>query len=145
MKGAFVTGSTGFVGLRLVEELLRQGWQVTALHRVESDLAELGRFPVTLMPGDITDAASLRAAMPEDVDAVFHVAGNTNLWSRRNARQTRENVEGTRNVVATAGPRGAKKLVLTPSIPASREQSGELTQATKTTAPKTCCTYQRPK
>ena len=48
MKSAFVTGATGFVGLNLVEELVRQGWQVTALHRVESDLAELGRFPVTL-------------------------------------------------------------------------------------------------
>src|SRR5260370_6524704 len=145
MKSAFVTGSTGFVGLRLVEELLRQGWQVTALHRVESDLAELGRFPVTLMPGDITDAASLRAALPEDVDAVFHVAGNTNLWSRRNARQTRESVEGPRNVVATAGARGAKKLVLTSSIAAYGEQSGELTEATKSKAEKSWINYQRTK
>jgi nucleoside-diphosphate-sugar epimerase len=145
MKSAFVTGATGFVGLNLVEELVRQGWQVTALHRVKSDLAELGRFPVTLMPGDITDAASLRAAMPEDVDAVFHVAGNTNLWSRRNARQTRENVEGTRNVVATAGARGAKKLVLTSSIAAYGEQSGELTEATKSNAEKSWINYQRTK
>src|SRR5260370_20153298 len=133
MKSAFVTGATGFVGLNLVEELVRQGWQVTALHRVESDLAELGGFPVTLMPGDITDAASLRAAMPEDVYAVFHVAGNTNLWSRRNARQTRENVEGTRNVVETAGGGTAKKLVLTPSIAAYGGPSGEVAQAQNST------------
>ena len=145
MKSAFVTGATGFVGLNLVEELVRQGWQVTALHRVESDLAELGRFPVTLVPGDITDAASLRAAMPEDVDAVFHVAGNTNLWSRRNARQTRENVEGTRNAVEAARARGAKKLVLTSSIAAYGQQSGELTEATKSNAKKSWINYQRTK
>src|SRR5712692_3945164 len=134
MKSAFVTGSTGFVGLNLVEELLRQGWQVTALHRVESDLAELGRFPVTLMPGDITDAASLRAAMPEDIDVVFHVAGNTNLCSRRNDQQTREDGEGTRNVVEAALARRAKKLVLTSSIAAYGEQNGALTETTKSNA-----------
>src|SRR2546421_1654950 len=145
MKSAFVTGATGFVGLNLVEELLRQGWQVTALHRANSDLAELGRFPVTLMPGDITDPGSLRAAMAEDMDVVFHVAGNTNLWSRRNAQQTAENVEGTRNVVETALARGAKKLVLTSSIAAYGEQTGELTEARKSRAKRSWINYQRTK
>src|SRR5947207_7720326 len=145
MKSAFVTGATGFVGLNLVEELVRQGWQVTALHRANSDLAELGRFPVTLMPGDITDPGSLRAAMAEDMDVVFHVAGNTNLWSRRNAQQTAENVEGTRNVVETALARGAKKLVLTSSIAAYGEQTGELTEARKSRAKRSWINYQRTK
>jgi dihydroflavonol-4-reductase len=145
MKSAFVTGATGFVGLNLVEELLRQGWGVTALHRASSDLAELGRFPVTLMPGDITDAAALRAAMPEGVDAVFHVAGNTNMWSRRNAQQTRENVGGTRNVVEAALARRAKKLVVTSSIAAYGQQSGELTEATLSNAKKSWINYQRTK
>jgi nucleoside-diphosphate-sugar epimerase len=145
MKSAFVTGATGFVGLNLVEELVRQGWEVTALHRAKSDLTELGRFPVTLMPGDITDPGSLRAAMAEDMDVIFHVAGNTNLWSRRNAQQTRENVEGTRNVVETALARRAKKLVLTSSIAAYGPQSGELTEATKSTAARSWINYQRTK
>ena len=145
MKSAFVTGATGFVGLNLVEALLRQGWQVTALHRAKSDLTELGRFPVTLMPGDITDAGSLRAAMPQDTDVVFHVAGNTNLWSRRNAQQTRENVEGTRNVVEAALKRGARKLVLTSSIAAYGQQSGELTEARKSNAKRSWINYQRTK
>ncbi len=145
MKSAFVTGATGFVGLNLVDELVRQGWEVTALHRVQSDLADLGRFPVTLMPGDITDPASLRAAIPAGVDAVFHVAGNTNMWSRRNAEQTRENVEGTRNVVAAARARGAKKLVFTSSIAAYGQQTGELTETTKSNAEKSWINYQRTK
>jgi nucleoside-diphosphate-sugar epimerase len=145
MKSAFVTGATGFVGLNLVDELVRQGWEVTALHRVQSDLADLGRFPVTLMPGDITDPASLRAAIPESVDVVFHVAGNTNMWSRRNAEQTRENVEGTRNVVVAARARGAKKLVFTSSIAAYGQQTGELIETTKSNAEKSWINYQRTK
>src|SRR5262249_4350801 len=145
MKSAFVTGRTGFVGLSWVGGVVRQGWEVRAMHRAKSDLAELGRFPVTLMPGDITDAGSVRAAMPEEIDVVFHVAGNTNLWSRRNAEQTRENVEGTRNVVEAALARRAKKLVLTSSIAAYGEQTGELTEATKSNGARSWINYQRTK
>jgi nucleoside-diphosphate-sugar epimerase len=32
MRHAFVTGGTGFLGLNLIEQLIGQGWQVTALH-----------------------------------------------------------------------------------------------------------------
>ena len=51
--------------------------------------------------------------MPEACDAVFHIAANTNLWSGGNAEQTRDNVDGTRNVVEAAIAKGAKKLVHT--------------------------------
>ena len=40
--------------------------------------------------------------MPANVDAVFHVAADTNAWKPRNAAQTRTNVDGTRNVVEAA-------------------------------------------
>jgi nucleoside-diphosphate-sugar epimerase len=51
--------------------------------------------------------------MPEHVDAVFHVAGDVSYWSRHNARQARCNVEGTRNLVAVALARGARRFVHT--------------------------------
>lgn len=74
MRTAFVTGATGFVGLNLVAELCARGWRVTALHRPTSELRHLAAFPVARAIGDITDPASLEAAMPEGVEAVFHVA-----------------------------------------------------------------------
>ena len=46
MKRAFVTGATGFIGLNLIEKLLSEQWQVTALHLPGEDLKYLSRFKV---------------------------------------------------------------------------------------------------
>jgi nucleoside-diphosphate-sugar epimerase len=40
-KRAFVTGGTGFIGINLVNKLIDQDWDVTALHRPTSDLSKL--------------------------------------------------------------------------------------------------------
>ena len=53
--------------------------------------------------------------MPEDVDAVFHVAGDVSLWSGHKQRQWGTNVEGTRNMVATALAKRSRKFVHTSS------------------------------
>lgn len=89
---------------------------MTALHRPTSNLTYLKRFPVTLTLGEIEDAASLERAMPEGLDAVFHVAGDVSFWSGHRARQTRTNVEGTRNMVAVAQRKGVKRFIHTSSI-----------------------------
>ncbi len=115
-KTAFVSGATGFLGLNLVQRLTEQGWAVTALHRPSSDLASLERFPVTLAAGTIEEAESLERAMPEGLDAVFHVAGDVSFWSGHQARQLRTNVEGTRNMAAVARRKGARRFVHTSSI-----------------------------
>jgi nucleoside-diphosphate-sugar epimerase len=127
---AFVTGATGFVGLNLVEQLLARGWRVIALHRAGAELKYLARMPAERAVGDITDADSLLRALPERVDAVFHVAGDINLWSRRNALQDRVNIEGTRNVVAAALARRARRFVHTSSVSAYGLQRGRLDERT---------------
>jgi dihydroflavonol-4-reductase len=113
-KIAFVTGATGFLGLNLIAELASEGFDIVALHRSASDLTHLRRFPVRLAIGTVEDPAALERAMPEEVDFVFHAAADTSLWAR-NTAQLRINVEGTRNVVAAALRRGAKKFVHTSS------------------------------
>jgi len=125
-RTAFVTGATGFLGLHVVEQLLLAGFRVVALHRATSDQRFLSRFTVnpalTLAEGDITDPESLARAIPDGCDGVFHVAGNTSFWRGGNARQTRENVDGTRHVVDAAIARRAKRLVLTSSCSAWGDQ-----------------------
>ncbi|MBK5196680.1 MAG: NAD-dependent epimerase/dehydratase family protein [Methyloceanibacter sp.] len=123
-KTAFVTGGTGFIGLNLIELLTKSGWDVIALHRPNSRLTELQKYPVHLVEGEIEDAASLERAVPENVDAVFHVAGDVSLWSGHKERQWRTNVDGTRNMVATALAKRSRKFVHTSSTAVYGIQSG---------------------
>jgi nucleoside-diphosphate-sugar epimerase len=115
-KTAFVTGGTGFIGVNLVEHLSRSGWDVIALHRSNSRLTQLKKHPVRLVQGEIEDAASLERVMPDDLDAIFHVAGDVSLWSGHRERQWRTNVEGTRNMVSTALAKRARKFIHTSTI-----------------------------
>ena len=114
-KTAFVTGASGFIGVNLVKELLAAGWVVTALHRESSNLAYLSRFPVRRVVGDITDAASLKAAMPEGVDAVFHVAGNVSFDAAGDDAQNKDNIDGTANMVDCALTKSAARFIHTSS------------------------------
>ena len=123
-KTAFVTGSTGFLGLNLVEKLTASGWDVTALHRAGSNLKSLSRFPAHRVQGAIEDADSIRAALPAGVHAVFHVAADVNFWAPGNARQTQTNVDGTRHVVEAAIAGGARRLVHVSSVAVYGFQAG---------------------
>ena len=126
MKRAYVTGATGFVGLNLVKRLVEKGWQVTALHRESSDLSLLRPLDAELCVGDVTDKASLEKTMPDDVDAVFHVAASTNMWAPNNDSQSRINVEGTRHVVDVALAKNAKRFVHTSSVVAYIPETGDV-------------------
>ena len=91
---AFLSGASGFVGSHLLRELHGQGWNVHVLARPTSSLDEIDTIPATIHIGDIIDAESIKAAMPDGIDAVFHVAASTNFWSRNNDAQTQINVDG---------------------------------------------------
>jgi nucleoside-diphosphate-sugar epimerase len=143
-RTAFVTGGTGFVGLNLIKELMARDWDVTALHRPNSDLTFLNRFRPRLVVGAITDNA-LASAIPEGTDTLFHVAGNTSMWRKGDAEQSRDNVDGTRNVVEAALARGVRRLVVTSSISAYGPVSGDVTEETPSRAADSRVNYQRSK
>jgi dihydroflavonol-4-reductase len=144
-RAAFVTGGTGFVGLNMVKELMIRGWDVTALHRPSSDVKLLKRFRPKLAVGELSDPASLLAAIAEGTDTVFHVAGNTNMWRGGNAQQTRDNVDGTRHVVEAALARRVRRLVVTSSISAYGPVDGEITEETPSLAANSSVNYQKTK
>lgn len=98
----FVTGGTGFLGANLIEQLLADGWQVTAMHRAGSDTKLLEKLGVDLVQASLADIDSLRAALPESLDAVFHVAANTSMWRGGNAQQWQDNVVGSANMARAA-------------------------------------------
>lgn len=104
-KTVLVTGATGFIGRRLAS-LLVDKHAVRCLAR-DADRAK-GLLPpgVELVQGDMTDAASLRAAV-SGADAVVHLA----------ARKGDEpdivavNVGGAHNLIAACRAAGVKRVI----------------------------------
>lgn len=131
-KTAFVTGATGCVGINLIEQLLEQGWEVTAMHREHSDIQYISQLPLKRVVGDVTDAQSLKKLIKPGVSCVFHVAGNTSLWTKLHAEQIKVNVKGTRNMVRAALDARAKRFVQTSSIVAYGLHGGVVTEDTPT-------------
>lgn len=129
-KKAFVTGATGFIGINLVKLLVDRGWDVTALHRSSSDLSWLKKYPVRLKEGYITNSTSVERALPTETDVVFHLAGSTNLWSKRNERQKAINIGGTRNMLQAAVKKEAPVFIYTSSVAAWGDVSGHVTEET---------------
>jgi nucleoside-diphosphate-sugar epimerase len=113
MKKACVTGATGCVGRNLVDELLKDSWDVTVLHRASSDLSRLAGCAVRFREVDLYDPESTKRAIPPGTDCVFHVAGNTSHWSAEAERQWKDNVLATRNLVAAALEKKAGRLIFT--------------------------------
>jgi len=106
------------VGSHLVDALVERGETVTCLVRKTSDLRWLEGAPVRLAFGDVTDIASLRAAV-EGQEVVFHLAAM--LRGNDRASFYRVNGEGTRNLAvacARSSPRRVR-LVYLSSLAAS--------------------------
>lgn len=120
---AFVTGASGFLGAHVARMLHEQGWQVHVLARPSSSLAELGGARVTVHEGDL--AAPGRLTLPGGLDAVFHLAASTNLWSARNDEQTRVNVDGTARLLEASIRAEAGRFVHTSSFVAWGFPAGE--------------------
>ncbi len=113
---AFVTGATGFLGRHLVEQLLLQGWKVTALCRNSSASYQCSHGTIHWKTGHLNSIQSLRGAMPESVDAVFHLACDTSTWSLNHRRQYQTNVIGTQNLAKVALENHAIRFIHTSSI-----------------------------
>ncbi|WP_444899555.1 SDR family oxidoreductase [Microbulbifer sp. VAAC004] len=118
MKHAFVTGGSGFLGANLVEQLKADGWRVTAMHRKTSNTERLRNMGVELVEASLNDSDSLRSAIPDDVDALFHMAANTSMWRGGNAQQWKDNVEGAANIAKVAREKNVGRMIVTSSISA---------------------------
>jgi dihydroflavonol-4-reductase len=107
----FVTGGTGFIGTHLVRRLLQAGHETHCLIRKPTQPAQqLKELGSTLVPGDVTDKASVLPGM-RDCEWVFHLAGLYSFWEPSKQAFTEVNVKGTRNVMECALETGVSKVV----------------------------------
>jgi len=122
----FVTGATGFIGTKLVEQLVDDGHDVTALTRSRSNASHLPD-DVTVVEGDITDKESMREPMA-GADRLFHVAAWFFIGPGSRERETaqRINVEGTRNVLELMNELDIPKGVYTSTVGVYGNTDGEI-------------------
>lgn len=102
-----VTGSTGFLGLRIVEILHDKGFKVSAFVRTTSKLDNLKKLGVDICVGDIADIDSLRLGF-KDMDYVVHAAADT-VGSVEGGQIS--TVQGTKNILDLCKKCGIQKLV----------------------------------
>ena len=103
-----VTGATGFVGPKIVHALRAQDRDVRVLVRRPERASQLAGWGAELATGDMTDAASLRAAL----DGVTHVVHLVAIIQGRPADFHRVMTEGTKSLVAAAKEQGVERFVL---------------------------------
>jgi dihydroflavonol-4-reductase len=114
---ALVTGASGFVGSAVLRHLVEAGHEVRVLVRASSDRRNIAGVACEPVVGDLTDTASLAAAVA-GCEAVFNVAADYRLWVADPSAMYRANVDGTRNVLLAAAEAGATKIVHTSSVAA---------------------------
>ena len=103
-----VTGAGGFVGRHVVRELSANGERVRALVRDVRGAEALSGLDCELVRGDVTDPASLRAAVRGCRGLVHLVA----IITGRPADFERVMVAGSGNVVEAARDAGVRRFVL---------------------------------
>ena len=124
-SSTLVTGASGFVGSAIAAALRASGRHaVVALVRSSSPRTNLDPRD-RVVTGDLTDRASLSAALT-GVRFLFHAAADYRLWARDPEEIVRNNVEGTRLIMEAALRAGVERIVYTSSVATLKVADGAL-------------------
>lgn len=104
-----ITGGSGFVGSRLIERLIAQGWQVRALARSDEAMRTVQARGAQAVRGSLDDIASLTIAT-RGCSVVVHVAALFKLWGDHDEFE-QSNVLGTANLLRAAEAASVKRFV----------------------------------
>ncbi|PYC80841.1 NAD-dependent dehydratase [Streptomyces tateyamensis] len=115
MRQVLVTGATGTVGHPLARLLAERGDRVRALVRDPAAAQRVLPPGVAAVAGDVTDPASVRAAL-KGCDTVFHTAGLPEQWLTDRSLFQRVNVDGTAHLVDAALAEGVSCFVHTSTM-----------------------------
>jgi dihydroflavonol-4-reductase len=124
-RDVFVTGATGFIGGRLVREILEAGADVTVLTREANRAEDLAAAGAEVQEGDVTDPDGFAIGDP---DTVIHAAA----WIAFGIPSSKEklfratNVAGTENVLAAAKDAGVDVFCHVSSVAAIGPTPGGL-------------------
>ena len=109
-----VTGGSGLLGRELINQLLSQGKNVTAIYN-NTPLDGFDSNNLKIVKCNILDVIGLEEIM-SGVDELYHCAGKVSFAPREVNQLYKINVEGTANVVNAALNAGVKKMVHVSSV-----------------------------
>ena len=112
-----VTGATGFVGSAVARALAAEGHPLRLLVRPGADRSNIEGLQAEIVEGDLTDAASLAAALV-GCRYLVHVAADYRLWVPKPATMQATNVDGTRALMLAARDAGVERIVYCSSVAA---------------------------
>jgi dihydroflavonol-4-reductase len=118
-----VTGATGKVGNAVARALEARGDQVRALVRDPGRAREVLPGSVELVRGDVTDPASIEAAV-EGCELVFTAHGLPEQWVADEGVFDRVNARGAESVALAARAAGVRRLVHTSTIDVFHAEPG---------------------
>ena len=119
----FITGSTGFIGLNLVNQLVKKKYQVTCFVRKSSDISKLSKLNVKIIYGDITDKESISKAISNQ-KIIIHLAALTSEFSDKYGSSRLINVFGTKNLLDICKERKVNRIIVLSSESTKREIKG---------------------
>jgi dihydroflavonol-4-reductase len=111
----FVTGATGFVGSRIVRQLIKRGDRVRVLARSSSSKTNVAGLNCEIVTGDLKDSSSLVRCV-QGCRRVFHVAADYRLWARNPQDIYDSNVGGTRNLLSACCEAGVERVIYTSTV-----------------------------
>jgi nucleoside-diphosphate-sugar epimerase len=106
---AFVTGGSGFVGGRLIQRLVGDGWSVRALARSAEAAARVEELGADAVRGDLDNGGALRGGA-HGCQYAFHAAAHLGADGDLAAFE-HVNVQGTENILAAARDAGVKRFL----------------------------------
>lgn len=114
-----VTGANGFLGSKLIKELLEKGEKIRAFVRPDSNLELIDSFlpKIELFEGNILDITDLQNAFI-GIEYIYHCAAVISFSKNERQNMFKTNVEGTANLVNIALEFPIKKIIYISSISA---------------------------
>ncbi len=103
---SLLTGSSGYIGSRLVPRLSQKGHTLRGVDRNDQKVNDLSTF----VHGDLCDLEVAREAV-NGVDQILHLAAAKGDWGISEEEYYRDNLDATRNVIEAGVEAGVKDWV----------------------------------
>lgn len=112
MKKAIITGCTGCIGVALINELVANGVEVTAVIRENSTRKEAIPSGVKIVECSLDNISQLHRFLPHDYDVFYHFAWDGTIGqSRNNFKLQCDNIKYAIDAVNVAKELGCKRFI----------------------------------